>query len=94
MIYEDTLRTISHMFCRDAEGYFSYKSGSKLVGFFNEHFNCQDSYGQGIPSRWAFVYDKLVELLNAGDFDSFLNLVLSKTFLMQDCNLPQVKAVE
>ena len=94
MISEDALRTISHMFCGDTEGYFSYKSGPKLVSFFNEHFNGQDSYGQGFPSRWAFVYDKLVDLLNAGNFDSFLNLVLSKTFLMQDFNLSQVEAVE
>ncbi len=94
MISGDALRTISHIFCGDTEGYFSYKSGPKLVSFFNEHFNEQDSYEQGFPSRWAFVYDKLVDLLKAGNFDSFLNLVLSKTFLMQDLNLSQVEACQ
>lgn len=94
MISENTLQTISHMFCGDIEGYFSYKTGSKLAGFFNEHFDENDRYGQGFPSRWAYVHDKLIGLLNAGRFDLFLNLVLSKAFLMQDCDLSQVQAAE
>jgi hypothetical protein len=38
-----------------------YQSGPKLVAFFNEHgFN--DVYGNGFPSRWAYVEGKLNEL--------------------------------
>lgn len=38
MISENSLGQISHIFCGDTAGYFSYKSGSKLVSFFNQHF--------------------------------------------------------
>lgn len=33
MISQDVLQRISHMFCGDEEGYFSYKTGPKLVDF-------------------------------------------------------------
>lgn len=94
MISNDTLQTISHMFCGDIDGYYQYKSGSKLVAFFNEYFHRNDKYGQGFPSRWAYVYDRLVELHNAGTFDSFLNLVLSKAYLMREGDLSEVEAAE
>lgn len=94
MISEGTLQTISQIFCGDIEGYYSYKSGSKLVAFFNEYFNGNDKYGQGFPSRWAYVYDKIVEIINSGKFDDFLNLILSKEYLMRDCDLSQVQAAE
>lgn len=94
MISEDALQTISHIFCGDIEGYFCYKSGSKLVSFFNEHFNSNDRYGQGFPSRWAYVHDKITEILNSGRFDDFLNLILSKEYLMRDSELSQVQAAE
>lgn len=94
MISEDVLQTISHMFCGDIEGYYSYKSGPKLVNFFNEHFQREDKYGQGFPSRWAYVFDRLADLINAGSFDTFLNLILSKEYLMRDMGLTQVQAAE
>lgn len=94
MISEDTLTQISHIFCGDIEGFFSYKSGSKLVSFFNTYFKQNDKYGQGFPSRWAYVHDKLVVMLNQGTFDSFLNIALSKEFLMRDMDLTQVQAAE
>lgn len=94
MISEDTLTQISHIFCGDIEGFFSYKSGSKLVAFFNTYFNQNDKYGQGFPSRWAYVHDKLVAMLNQGAFDSFLNIAFSKEFLMRDMDLTQVQAAE
>ena len=94
MISDDTLQTISHIFYGDIEDFFSYKSGPKLVSFFNEYFNRNDRYGQGFPSRWAYVYDKLVGILSSGAFDSFLNLILSKEYLMRDCGLLQVQATE
>ncbi|OCN02002.1 hypothetical protein A7X67_04405 [Clostridium sp. W14A] len=94
MITNDTLQAISHMFCGDTEGYFSYKTGPRLVGFFNEYFGTNDKYGQGFPSRWAYVYDKLVGIINSGKFDSFLDITLSKEYLMRDLGLSQVQAAE
>ena len=94
MISENSLRQISHIFCGDTGGLYSYKSGPKLVSFFNQHFQANDQYAQGFPSRWVYVYDKLVLLLNSKKFDSFLDLILSKNFLMQDLGITQVEAAE
>lgn len=94
MISSETLQTISHMFCGDVEGYFSYKSGSRLVEFFNTYFKQGDVYKQGFPSRWAYVHDKLVDMLTRNTFDGFLNLVLSKEYLMRDMDLTQVQSAE
>lgn len=82
------------MFCGDEEGYFSYKAGSRLVQFFNTYFQQNDRYGQGFPSRWAYVYDKLEDMLNRGTFDDFLNLVLSREYLMRDLEFSVVQAAE
>lgn len=38
-----------------------YRSGSKLVSFFNE-LGFHDSYGQGFPSRWFFTDEKLNQI--------------------------------
>lgn len=94
MISESTLRTISEIFCGDIEGYYSYKSGPKLVSFFNTYCNAHDQYRQGFPSRWAYVYNKLAELINANRFDSFLTKILSIEYIMQDCDLTEVEAAE
>lgn len=94
MISQDTLKQISSIFCGDIEDYYTYKSGPKLVGFFNQYYNVGDVYRQGFPSRWMYVYDKLVELINAGRFDTFLNIILSKPYLMSEQSLSQVAASE
>lgn len=94
MISESTLRSIADIFCGNTGDYYSYKSGPQLVSFFNNHFNAKDQYQQGFPSRWAYVYDKLVELLNANRFDQFLSQILSSAYIMQDCGLTEVKAAE
>lgn len=93
MLSDNTIKQIALMFCGDTEGYYSYKSGPKLVEFFNTHYSAGDRYGQGFPSRWSYVYDKLVSLLNSDQFDSFLNVVLSKEYLMTEQNLSMVEAV-
>ena len=93
MLSESTLRDISHVFCGDSENFFSYKSGPKLIGFFNTHFGYNDKYQQGFPSRWSYVYDKLIELLNKNIIDKFFNIVLSKEFLMSDSRCSEVEAV-
>lgn len=94
MISENSLRQISNIFCGDAGNFYSYKSGPMLVGFFNQYFHATDKYGQGFPSRWAYVYNKLVDMLNHQKFDSFLDLVLSRSFLMQDLSISEVEAAE
>lgn len=94
MISEDSLKQISHIFCGDVGDFYTYKSGSKLVAFFNKYYGTNDKYGQGFPSRWIYVYDKLVNLINANRFDSFLNLILSKQYLMTEQSITQVKAFE
>lgn len=94
MISEDSLKQLSHIFCGDVEGYYTYKSGSKLVGFFNQYYQRNDSYGQGFPSRWIYVYDRLVELLNQNKFNSFLNIILNKSYLMVEQGLSEVEAAE
>jgi len=94
MISENSLRQISDIFCGDTQGFYSYKTGPKLVAFFNQYFDSTDKYGQGFPSRWAYVYDKLVDLLNKNNFNSFLDLILGKDYLMQELGISQVEAAE
>lgn len=94
MVSDNSLRQISDIFCGDTQGFFSYKSGPKLIAFFNKHFNSSDRYGQGFPSRWAYVYNKLADMLNTNSFDTFLNLILGKDYLMQDLGISQVEAAE
>ena len=94
MISEETLKHISSIFCGDIEGFYSYKTGPKLVTFFNTYFSYNDVYRQGFPSRWAYVYDKLADMLNSGRFDRFLTLILGKEYIMRDMGLTQVQATE
>ena len=94
MISEDTIRYLSNVFCGDAADFYSYKSGPKLVSFFNNYFGYNDRYGQGFPSRWSYVYDKIVDLLDNGRFDKFLNTILGKDYLMRDLGITEVEAAE
>jgi len=94
MLSDSTIKTMASMFCGDIGGYYAYKGGSVLVGFFNQRFGYSDVYESGFPSRWAYVYDKLVEFLNSGIFDDFLTLILSKEFLISDTGCTVVKAAE
>lgn len=61
LISEDSLREIAHIFCGDEGDLYTYKGGPKLVSFFNMYYNTNDKYGQGFPSRWVYVYDKLAQ---------------------------------
>ena len=94
MISSDSLKEISHIFCGDIEEYYAYKQGYKLVEFFNSHYGTKDVYASGFPSRWAYVHDKLVELLNNHNIDSFFNIILSKQYVMQEQSLSEVDAAE
>ena len=94
MISEGTLKYISQVFCGDIAGFYAYKSGPNLVSFFNSWFGYEDVYGQGFPSRWAYVYDKLIDLTNSGRIDSFFNIILGKSYLMGDLGITEVEAAE
>lgn len=94
MISEDSVAQIAHIFCGDTEDYYSYKSGSKLVHFFNQYFNTEDVYQAGFPSRWAYVHDKIVDLLNSDQIDSFFSLIFSKEYLMKEHAIGEVAAAE
>ena len=94
MISDDTLKFLSHMFCGDITDFYSRKSGPQLVSFFNSRFNFNDTYGQGFPSRWAYVYDKLVYFIRHNRFDEYLNIILSNSFLMSDLGITEVEAAE
>ena len=94
MLSQDSIQSISHLFCGDTEGFYSYKTGPKLVDFFNQYFNSKDIYAPGFPSRWIYVYNKLIELFNNNSIDSFFDIILSKQFLMNDLNISMVEAAE
>lgn len=94
MISQDTIKEIASIFCGDIEGYYTYKSGGKLVQFFNQYFNAGDVYRQGFPSRWAYVYDKLENLINNNRFGMFFDVILSKTYLMSEQSLSKIEAAE
>jgi hypothetical protein len=88
MLSEDSLKRICNTFIGDEENYYIYKKGPQLVSFFNNHFGYRESYGQGFPSRWIFVYNKLVEIKNYGKIDDFFNIILETKFMEteHDCN--------
>lgn len=94
MISESSLKQIAYIFCGDIEGYYIYKTGSQLVSFFNRYYHIGDKYGQGFPSRWIYVYDKLADLINSNRFESFLNIILGKEYLMSEQELSQVEAAD
>lgn len=94
MLSHNTLRHISETFNGDVNGLYQYKSGPKLVKFFNEYFGFSDSYGQGFPSRWYYTLDKLVQLIRDGRFNNFFNIILSKRYLMIENQMSEVEAVE
>ena len=93
MLSDSTIKQISQMFCGDIEGYYTYKTGPQLVSFFNTYYTVGDEYKSGFPSRWVYVYDKLVDLLNTNQFDGFLDIILSKAYLIREQKLTEVDAV-
>lgn len=94
MITSDTIREVSEIFCGDISGYYTYKSGPKLVEFFNSYFQYKDIYQSGFPSRWAYVHDKIIDLINNKRFDRFLSIVLSKSYIISELKCSEVDAAE
>lgn len=94
MISENSITDISHLFVGDTEGFYGYKSGPQLVSFFNSYFGYSDVYRQGFPSRWAYAYDKIVDLIKKNRINAFLDIILGKPFLMRDLGITEVAAAE
>lgn len=85
MLFSDkVLRGVIAEFIGDSDSaVFKYKTGSVLVGFVNSFFNQNDSYGQGFPSRWKYLYQHL-ELLDNQKMESFFRLILSERYLRRE----------
>ncbi len=94
MINPDFYKRLAKIFCGDETELFTYKSGPQLVSFFNTHFHTQDSYGQGFPTRWIYVNDKLLDFSSRGIINSFFNLILSKQYLLTERQISEVDALE
>lgn len=94
MLSKGSIEQISHIFCGDISGYYSYKTGGQLVEFFNQSYKATDRYQPGFPSRWVYVYDKIVGLINSGKVNSFFDIILSKEFLMRDLSATEVDAAQ
>lgn len=61
-ISQKTLEFLRNIITGDKDNKMSpYKSGPELVKFFNS-IGFNDKYGQGFPSRWYYVEEKLNEL--------------------------------
>lgn len=90
----ETLMALANIFCGNTEELFKYKTGSKLVQFFNQYFGYNDIYRNPFPSRHIYVHNKLVELFNKNKLESFLNIILSKKYIMKEYQIIENEAVD
>lgn len=60
----------------NGDGTEDYKSGPKLVSFFNE-LGFNDSYGQGFPSRWVFTDSKLEKINGTPELDKCIKAIFA-----------------
>lgn len=94
MIDSKKIKSISKIFIGDDGAYYPYKTGSELVEFFNKYFSCNDQYGGGFPSRWAYVADKLDSFMNTKKINKFFTIALNKDYLMSEWQITAVEAVQ
>lgn len=94
MISEDAIEYISKLFCGEISGDYSPKKGQQLVSFFNDCFGYKDIYGPGFPTKWLYVYNKIIDLIAQERFDEFLNTILEKAFIARDLRITEVEAAE
>lgn len=75
---DTTYRRIAEEFIGDdSSSNYKYKSGANLVAIFNNHFNFDDKYANGFPSRWFYVSEN-IKLIG---IDSFFKVILSSKYL-------------
>lgn len=94
MVSEDAWKKMANIFDGDVEGFYSYKTGPVLIRFFNDRLGFDDRYGQGFPSRWVYVVEKLQDMIGKGTIDRFFSISLSVSYLMQDLDCTEVEALE
>lgn len=91
---ENLLKEISEMFCGNYGEYYDYKTGPELIRFFNQYYNKNDVYNNDFPSRWVYVYNNLVELINKNQINQFFTLILSKEYIIFEKKSNEVEAVK
>lgn len=94
MLSHETIKRISEIFCGDIGNLYMYKSGSKLVNFCNQYLGDSDVYGSGFPSRWNYIYNKIVNLYNSNQINKFFNIILSKRYIIQEFKCSEHEAVK
>lgn len=76
MILCDKTLEVLQKLITDDEGRIQYRTGSKLVEFFNKLGFC-DTYGQGFPSRGSYVKDKLQKINGTPEIDTCIKNLFS-----------------
>ena len=94
LISDTILKSISEMFIGDISGFYSYKTGSQLVAFFNQYYGVNERYASGFPSRWLYVQDKLKQLMAYNDLESFFSIILDRSYIKKDLGISEVEAAE
>ena len=94
MINLEFFEKLSKIFCGDELDLFIYKTGPDLVRFFNNNFKSNDSYGEGFPTRWRYVNQKLLELENNNKISDFLNVILSKKYILIERQTNEIDALK
>lgn len=72
ILQQKTLEKLRDMITHETE----YRSGPALVSFFNS-LGGRDVYGQGFPSRWIYVDNKLASMNGTPDLDKCIKKLLS-----------------
>lgn len=93
MVNPEFYEKIAKIFCGDDLELFKYKSGPDLVHFFNNNFKISDSYGQGFPTRWRYVNQKLLDFSSVGKIDEYFNIILSKQYLLTERQISEIDAL-
>ena len=102
MIRRKIIDKISKIFIGDEGDFYSYKSGPKLIEFFNENFGYNHEYGvlpknpniNGILTRYKYVSEILEELISLNRINDFFNIILCEKYIMNDLNITEIDALE
>jgi hypothetical protein len=80
-ISDKTISALAKIITGDS-GISPYKSGPKLVDFFND-IGADDVYGKGFPSRWSYAEEKLRQFNNTPKLAKIFNNLLDPRDFMQ-----------
>ncbi len=80
-ISERTISALAKVITGDS-GISPYRSGPKLVKFFNE-LGANDVYGNGFPSRWYYTEEKIRELNESGSLAKAIESALDPRDFVQ-----------